>query len=82
MTDTTVFPPADPLAPAAARRDAAAVVTLSLVVPMFNEAENLDRLFAEIEESLAADGCTYERASIRCGICGPTPTWPPAVCRR
>lgn len=33
---------------------------LSLVVPMFNEAENLDRLFARLGEVMATIGVTYE----------------------
>jgi glycosyltransferase involved in cell wall biosynthesis len=34
--------------------------TLSVVIPMYNEAGGLDRLFAELEASLAAADCSYE----------------------
>ncbi|MBX9635229.1 MAG: glycosyltransferase family 2 protein, partial [Magnetospirillum sp.] len=33
---------------------------LSLVVPMFNEADNVDRLFARLAEVMAGLGVTYE----------------------
>src|ERR1700730_4712967 len=42
------------------RRHGAAPVTLSVVIPMYNEAANLDRLFTELEESLAVADCSYE----------------------
>jgi glycosyltransferase involved in cell wall biosynthesis len=35
-------------------------VTLSVIIPMFDEAESLDRLFAELEKFLALAGCSYE----------------------
>ncbi|MGH7097006.1 MAG: glycosyltransferase family 2 protein, partial [Stellaceae bacterium] len=35
-------------------------VTLSIIIPMFNEAKALDRLFAELEDVLAVAHCSYE----------------------
>jgi polyisoprenyl-phosphate glycosyltransferase len=67
MTDTTFARPADPTTVAAAHRDAAAAVTLSLVIPMFNEADNLDRLFAELEQSLGGLDCSYEVVCVNDG---------------
>ena len=43
-----------------ARRPGEQEVTLSLVIPVFNEAESLDALFEEIRERLAALGISYE----------------------
>jgi glycosyltransferase involved in cell wall biosynthesis len=42
------------------RGDDLSPVTLSVIIPMFDEAEGLDRLFAELEEFLALAGCSYE----------------------
>ena len=49
------------------RRSAAAPVTLSVVIPMYNEAANLDRLFSELEESLAVADCSYEIVCVNDG---------------
>jgi glycosyl transferase family 2 len=35
-------------------------VTLSVVIPMFNRARGIGRLFGALEESLALAGCMYE----------------------
>jgi polyisoprenyl-phosphate glycosyltransferase len=35
-------------------------VTLSVVIPMLNEAGGIDRLFARLEENLTLAGCSYE----------------------
>jgi hypothetical protein len=40
--------------------DDAPSVTLSVVIPMFNEGRGIDRLFADLEESLALAACSYE----------------------
>ncbi len=42
------------------RDDEELSVTLSVIIPMFDEAEGLDRLFAELEQILALAGCSYE----------------------
>lgn len=42
------------------RADEGSPVTLSVIIPMFNEASGVDRLFAELEEALALAGCSYE----------------------
>jgi hypothetical protein len=43
-------PPGDEVSP----------VTLSVIIPMFDEADGVDRLFAELEQFLALAGCSYE----------------------
>jgi glycosyltransferase involved in cell wall biosynthesis len=42
------------------RGDEASPVTLSVIIPMFDEADGVDRLFAELEQVLALAGCSYE----------------------
>jgi polyisoprenyl-phosphate glycosyltransferase len=57
-----------PLPEAAPRpRGGAAAVTLSVVVPMCNEAGNLAALFAELERNLADAGCSYEIVCVNDG---------------
>lgn len=63
MTDTA-FALAASSPPAAAP---GAAVTLSVVIPMFDEAQNLDRLFAELEQSLEQAGCSYEIVCVNDG---------------
>src|SRR6266568_6717414 len=46
---------------------AAAPVTLSVVIPMLDEAAGIDRLFAALEASLALAGCSYEIVCINDG---------------
>jgi polyisoprenyl-phosphate glycosyltransferase len=53
-------PVAEPSVVPRRRGGAAAPVTLSVVVPMFDEALGIDRLFAALEESLAPTACSYE----------------------
>lgn len=42
------------------RGDEVSPVTLSVIIPMFDEADGIDRLFAELEQFLALAGCSYE----------------------
>jgi cellulose synthase/poly-beta-1,6-N-acetylglucosamine synthase-like glycosyltransferase len=42
------------------RGDEVSPVTLSVIIPMFDEADGVDRLFAELEQFLALAGCSYE----------------------
>ena len=42
------------------RGDEASPVTLSVIIPMFDEADGVDRLFAELEQFLALAECSYE----------------------
>jgi glycosyltransferase involved in cell wall biosynthesis len=53
-------PVAEPSAVPQPRGGVAAPATLSVVIPMFDEAHVIDRLFAELEENLALAGCSYE----------------------
>ena len=67
MSDSVLARSADPAPAAALRRAGRADPTLSIVIPMYNEAANLDRLFAEIEDSLAVAGCSYEIVCVNDG---------------
>jgi polyisoprenyl-phosphate glycosyltransferase len=67
MTDAALSHPVEPAIAVAGRRAADAAVTLSVVIPMYNEAQNLDHLFSEIEASLAEADCSWEAVCVNDG---------------